>query len=135
MGYWALANVLNNLAKPVEAVVALDEMIHLDPQKRDDSLGEYGLAYTLLGRSQDATAALKPSLVRHPDDFWAHAQLAVDYMELGQNDAARAEVTTVLRLDPQFTVEKMFPMVGLIHKAFPTEIDRFRADLRKAGLK
>jgi hypothetical protein len=56
-------------------------------------------------------------------------------MELGYNDAARAEATEALSLDPQFTVEMVFPTVSLQRKALPAEIDRFRADLHKAGLK
>ena len=56
-------------------------------------------------------------------------------MELGHDDAARAEVAEVQRLDPQFTVDMIFPTASLQHKAFPAEIDRFRADLHKAGLK
>ena len=55
-------------------------------------------------------------------------------MELGHNDAARAEAADALRLDPQLTVEMVFPTVSLQRKALPAEIDRFRADLHKAGL-
>jgi hypothetical protein len=55
-------------------------------------------------------------------------------MELGNNDAARSEAAEALRLDPQFTVEMVFPTVSLQRQALPAEIDRFRADLRKAGL-
>ena len=55
-------------------------------------------------------------------------------MELSQDDAARAEVAEAQRLDPQFTVETAFPVVSLQHKALPAKIDRFRDDLRKAGL-
>ncbi|MBV8360979.1 MAG: hypothetical protein JO189_24040 [Deltaproteobacteria bacterium] len=60
--------------------------------------------------------------------------MAVDYMELSQDDTARAEVAEAQRLDPQFTVETVFPVVSLQRKAFPAEVDRFRADLHKAGL-
>ena len=95
---------------------------------------EGGWAYTLLGRPEKATLACKPFLARDPDNFWVHAYLAVDYVEVGDNDAARLEAAEALRLDPQFTVEMVFPTVSLQHKALPAEIDRFRADLRKAGL-
>jgi tetratricopeptide (TPR) repeat protein len=134
----ALAFTLNDLGKPAEALVAVDTAIRLDPQNSADLYNsnfsyQRGRAYTLLGRWQEAIAAIKPYLARYPDDFWAHAYLAVDYMELGHDDAARAEVAEALRLDPEFSVEIMFPTAGLQSKVL--DIDRFRGDLRKAGLK
>jgi tetratricopeptide (TPR) repeat protein len=135
IGYAALAQALNNLGKPAEALVAVDKAFRLDPRNRDSYLHAQGLAYTLLGRWQEATTALKPYLALYHDDFWAHARLAVDYMELGHDDDARAEVTEVQRLNPEFSVEIIFPTDSLQRKALPAEIDRFRADLRKAGLK
>jgi tetratricopeptide (TPR) repeat protein len=130
-GYVVLAFTLNWLGKPAEALVAVDTAIRLDSREFDYLF--QGYAYTLLGRWQEATAALKPSLARYPDDFWTHAFLAVDYMELGHDDAARAEIAEVLRLDPEFSVEIMFPTGSLQSKVL--EIDRFRADQRKARLK
>jgi adenylate cyclase len=130
-GYAAQAFALNWLGKPAEALVAIDTAIRLDP--RDSDYLFQGYSYTLLGRWQEAIAALKSSLARYPDDFWTHARLAVDYMELGRNETARAEVAEVLRLYPEFSVEIMFPAASLQSKVLDT--DRFRADLRKAGLK
>ncbi len=135
VGYHVLALTLNKLGKPAEALVAADTAVRLDPPHADLYVAQQGLAYTLLGRSEEAIAAFKLFLARHPNDFRAHADLAVDYMELGRDDAARAEVSEVQRLNPEFSVEIIFPMDSLQRKAFPAEIDRFRADLRKAGLK
>jgi tetratricopeptide (TPR) repeat protein len=136
--YVALAYLQNSMGKPAEALVAMDKAMRLDPRSRDNyswfSL-EQGFAFTLLGRPQEAIPALKRYLARYPDDFWARAYLAVDYMELGQNDAARPEAADALRLAPQLTVEMVFPTVSLQRKALPAEIDRFRADLHRAGLK
>ena len=117
--------------------MAVDTAIRLDPRKSDFCVCHLrfrGDAYTLLGRWQEAIAAFKRHLTRFPHDFWAHAYLTVDYMELGDTDAARAEVAEVQRLDPQFTVDIVFPVVGLQHQALPAEIERFRADLHKAGM-
>lgn len=124
--------MLNYLGKPGEALVALDKAISLS--LRDQSVQSVqGIAYTLLGRSLEAISALKPYLAHHPDNFWDHAYMAVDYMELGHEDWARAEVAEVLRLDPEFSVEMMFPTVSLQSKVL--KLDRLRGDLRKAGLK
>jgi len=63
----------------------------------------------------------------------AHAHLAIDYMELGREDTARAEVAEVLKLNPEFSVEIIFPTASLQSRVL--KIDRLRVDLRKAGLK
>src|SRR5262249_8558754 len=136
--YGALADLLNGMGRPAEALMALDKAMRLDPRSRDDySVYSFdqGLAFTLLGRTKEAIPALKGYLARYPDDFWAHAYLAVDQMELGQEDAARAEAAEALRLDPQLTAEMVFPMGSLQRKALPVEIDRFRDDLHTVGLK
>jgi adenylate cyclase len=136
--YVALADLLNSMGRPGEALVALNKAMRLDQRSRDNYFGYswiQGIAFTLLGRPKEATAALKRYLARYPDNFWAHAYLAIDYMELGQEDAARAEATEALRLDPQLIAEVVFPTVSLQRKTLPAKIDRFRADLHTAGLK
>jgi adenylate cyclase len=134
-GYEALAFALSYVGKPTEALSAADTAIRLDPRNRDSYSAQQGYAYILLGRSQEAIAPLKLFLARNPDNFWVHAYLAVDYMEIGHDDDARAEVAEVQRLDPQLTVDMIFPTPSVEHKALPAEINRFRGDLRKAGLK
>jgi tetratricopeptide (TPR) repeat protein len=131
-GYDALAFTLNWLGKPAEALVAVDKAIRLDPKNSVNYVYERGRAYTLLGRWQEAIPIIKPVLARNPYNFWAHAFLAVDYVEIGHDDDARAEVAEVRRLNPEFSVETMFPPAGMQSKVLKT--DRFRDDLRKAGL-
>jgi predicted Zn-dependent protease len=131
-GYIPLAWALNSLWKPAEALVAVDSSIRLDHRKCVCHLRFRGIAYTQLGQWQEAIAAFKPYLARFQHDFWAHAYLAIDYMELGHDDAARAEVAEVLRLDPEFSVEIIFP-TGSLQSKVP-KIDRFESDLRRAGL-
>jgi TolB-like protein/predicted Zn-dependent protease len=134
-GYATLAYALIYFGKPTQALVAADTAIRLDPRNRVDSSAAQGYAYILLGRPQEAIAPLKLFLARYPDNPWVHSFLASDYMELARDGAARAEVAEVHRLDPQLTVDMIFPTASLDHKAFPAAIDRVRADLRKAGLK
>jgi adenylate cyclase len=134
--YVALADLLNSLGRPAEALVAVDKAIRLDPRSRANYWYSWyqGSAFTLLGRPKEATPALKRYLARYPDSFWAHAYLTVDYMELGQEMQARVEAAEALRLDSQLTAEMVFPAVSLQRKALPAQIDGFRADLHKAGL-
>jgi adenylate cyclase len=135
--YMALALTLDSLGKPSEALAAIDTSIRLDPQKSNFCVCHLrfrGFAHTLLGRWREAIADFKPYVARYPDDAWAHAYLAVDYIELKQDGPARAEVARALELNPQFTVDTIFPTAGLQHGADPAEIDRYRADLHKAGM-
>jgi TolB-like protein len=137
-GYVPLSWALNSVGKPAEALVAVNTAIRLDPLKRNFCVCHLmfrGMADTLLGRWPEAIEAFKRHLDHFPHNFWVHAYLAIDYAELGKEDAARAEVAQVQKLDPQLTTDMIFPTASLDHKAFPAEIDRFRADLREAGLK
>jgi adenylate cyclase len=135
MGYLALAYVMNSIAEPARALVAVGKAMRLDRGNRGDKLllGE-GSAYLGLGRYEDSITAYKDFVVLHPDLFWAHLGLAVDDIELGHDDAARAEAAEVIRLNPQFSLEMMYPTVGPKGKVL-AENTRWSADLRKAGLK
>jgi tetratricopeptide (TPR) repeat protein len=83
-GYVPLSWALNSMGKPAEALVAVNNAIRLDPRKQDFCVCHLrfrGEAYTLLGRWQEAIDAFKRHLTHFPQNFWAHAYLAVDYME------------------------------------------------------
>jgi hypothetical protein len=62
-----------------------------------------------------------------------HLWLAVDYVELGRDDTARAEAKEALRLNPEFNLERIFRTDGPKGKVL-AENTRIAADLRKAGL-
>jgi adenylate cyclase len=134
LAYAALAFALNWVGKPTEALGAVNTSLRLDPKHPVSYLYERGRAYTLLGRGREAIPIIKTYIVRDPYNFWAHSFLAVDYMELGDDRDARAEVAEALKLDPQFTVDTAYPLVGLQHQTLPVQIDRYRADLHKAGM-
>jgi hypothetical protein len=87
----------------------------------------------LLGRPREAIQTYKRTLADY-NFVWSHVWLAVDYSEIGQDQAAHAEAAEILKLDPQLTSEMSFPTDSVQAKAVP-EVARFRADLRKAGLK
>ena len=101
----------------------------------DDHLASVGIAYYLVGRPAEASAVLKQLLAHRPNTLGAHLILAAVYSELGQEAEARAEAAEALRLNPQLTVAMIAPAGSLNDKAHPIETERFRADLRKAGLK
>jgi adenylate cyclase len=124
-GYEALAWALNAAGRPAEALAAAEKAIGLDPGHRDIYLIEQGWAFTQLGRWQQAISVLKRSPFTNLP--WPHIWLAIDYVELGRDDAAMAEVAEILRLDPQFSAKIDIP-------GFRASRERAIADLRKAGL-
>jgi tetratricopeptide (TPR) repeat protein len=70
--YVALAELLNSLGKPAEALVALDKAKRLDPRSRDNYSWyswDQGLALTLLGRPKEASPALKRYWLAFPIIF------------------------------------------------------------------
>jgi adenylate cyclase len=95
-GYSSLAEVMNNTAKPAEALVAVEKAMRLDPRNSDRYLYEQGFAYTRLGRYEEAIPALKRDLAL-TNSLWDHVLLVLDYIELGQEDAARADAAEVER--------------------------------------
>jgi adenylate cyclase len=132
-GYFALAEVMNATQRPEEALAAVEKGALLDPHN-DIYLAEQGWAYTQLGRWEEAITVLKRFSTSHPNDLGAHIFLAVAYVELGRDDAARAEAAEVLRINPQFSLEETYPTSGPKGKVL-ADNERFAADLRKAGLK
>jgi tetratricopeptide (TPR) repeat protein len=138
IGYMALAAVMDYMAEPAQTLAAVEKAVHLDPGNRENYYSvegsPQGWALTSLGRYEDAISAFKLDRGFHPDLFWVHLGLAIDDMELGHDDAARAETAEVLRLNPQFNLEMVFPTVGPKGKVLAQQV-RWDADLRKAGLK
>jgi adenylate cyclase len=137
-GYLALAAVMHYMAEPAKALAAVDKAISLDPANRDNYYSvdgsPQGWAYTSLGRYKEAISAFNRDRGFHPDLFWVHLGLAIDDIELGRDDDARAEAAKVLSLNPQFRPEMVFRTTGPKGKVLAQQA-RWDADLRKAGLK
>jgi len=106
--------------------------MYLDPQNRDNYLMEDGFDYLALGRYGDALGAFKRHAALHPGISWDHLGLAGAYIELGRDDAARAEAAEVLQLNPQFSLKMFFRTVGPKGQVLARNI-RASADLRKAN--
>jgi tetratricopeptide (TPR) repeat protein len=97
-GYLFLAEVLNDLGKPTQALIATERAIRLDPRNTINYVGEQGRCYELLERWDASITPLKLWLARVPNDYYSHARLAQDYGGLGDNEASQAEVAEVQRL-------------------------------------
>jgi len=137
MGFLALATVMDYMAEPEQALAAVAKAVRLDPANRENWYAvegsPQGWALTSLGRYEDAISAFQHDRGFHPDLFWVHLGLAIDDVELGHDEAARAEAAEVLRLNPQFSLEAVFPTVGPKGKVLAQQV-RWHIDLHKAGL-
>ncbi len=130
--YLWMGVILNYTGKPAEAIGLAEKAMRLDPWNRDLYIVDVGAAYTMMGRYADAIPPLKRHLDRAPNNLGAHVYLAMDYIELGREEEARAEAAEVLRINPNFSLELFKQRVPAKDQ---TWLKRRLADLRRAGLK
>jgi adenylate cyclase len=132
--YDMLAQTLARSGVPAESIAPAEKAMRLDPRNQDLYLSELGYAYTYMGRYDEAIPRLK-KLGAHYNNLFVHFYLAVDYFELGREQEARTEAAEILRINPQFSLQKLLdrgmPVAGR-DRALGA---RYVADLRKVGLK
>ena len=95
-----------------------------------------GNAYYLEERYEEAVSAFQEAL-KHPTVWWgprivANLGLTASLSELGREKEAQAEISEILKINPQFSLEgvrQRWPYKD------PADLDRFVTALRKAGLK
>ena len=106
--------------------------MRLNPQYPPWYLWDLGHAYYLVGRYEEAIAALKRMLIRNPDFMPAHAYLCVIYTELGWEEEAQVEGTAFERLRPQLSLEVLRPRIPYKDQ---TVLERVLNAAYKAGLR
>jgi adenylate cyclase len=133
--YNALAFVLDYFGRPAEAVAAAEKAMRLDPQHRDQYLIWVGMAQTQLGHYSKAIPIVKKFQASYPNILgsgFCFTYLMVDYVELGQENEARAEAADLLRFSPDLTHNLLMERLPLKNQA---TANLFSADFSKAGLK
>src|SRR5260370_2829805 len=98
-GYLALADVMNNMAEPAQALVAAEKAMRLDPGD-DRYLLEEGAAYLGLGRYKDSIPAYKGFLAVHPVIYWAHLDLPIPHIQPRHHYPSPAHAAQLLSLNP-----------------------------------
>ncbi len=130
-GYQALSDALINSDKFEEAVEAAKTAMRLDPAHQAFYAYFVGSPYVFMGRYNAAIALLQKHISVFPDNLWAHAMLAMAYVELGRNQDARTQASEVMRINPQFALP---PPERETNESI--EVNKhFQNDMRKAGLK
>jgi adenylate cyclase len=125
---------LFSAGRPEEAIPLLKKAIRLNPIGTSNSFESLGTSYVRMGRFEEAVSAYKQSLLRSPDNIFAHLALASAYILMGREKEARAEAAEVLRINPKFTLDNYAKAVAY---NFPDQsaLESFIVRLRKAGLK
>jgi adenylate cyclase len=131
--YDMLAQTLARSGAPAESIAPAEKAMRLDPRNRDLYLAELGYAYTYMGRYNEAIPRFKK--LGHTNNLFVHFYLAVDYFELGRDQEARTEAAEVLRISPQFSLQKLLDRGMPVAGRDRALGERYVADLRKLGLK
>jgi adenylate cyclase len=127
-----LGYILDFAGRPEKAIGLVKKAMRLNPMYPVYYLWELGHAYFLTGRYQEAIETLKRALDRNSDFMPAHVYLAASYIEIGEEQAARAEAAEVGRLTPHTSLEAMRQRTPYQDQAV---IEHLFDSLRKAGLK
>ena len=133
LGYFALGAVLVTVGRHKEAILALQKCLRLSPVPvHSRVLGALAMSYREVGQYEESIATYKKELqIAGPDHLMAHLGMAFTYVMMGRENEARAQGAEVMRIDPEFSLERWI-------KSIP--YDQFKKNqiadgLRKAGLK
>jgi adenylate cyclase len=123
----------SNLALDGNPVLEIDyarKAMRLDPRHAAGYWNDIGYAYSRMDRFPEAIDAFRNSDQSNP---YVHIWLTCDYAGLGRGQDARDEAAQVLRLSPQFSLERMQQRVPAIWQN-PKRAQCLAA-LRKVGLR
>ena len=105
--------------------------MRFDPLYRDITLHYLAEARVSLGQFDAAVAALKQRLERNPNAQTSLALLASCYGHLGRIAEARAAWAEVMRISPNFSIERQRRILPYKN---PDDFERRVEGMRKAGL-
>ena len=128
-----LACILEFTGEPARAIPHLQTIRRLDPGYQFASLAmaDEALCRLLLGEPETAATLAVNAVQRQPSNVRARQRLVAALAVLGREDEARAALTELLKLQPDFSiayVDATYPF------AIARQRDLFVAALRRAGL-
>ena len=127
----AVANVLNYVDRPQEAVQYAERAIRLTPISPTIYPAILASAYYGAGRYEDAIAAAHIIIERNRDSMDAWLVLAAAESALGSSAAARAAMDEVLRLQPGLTLDAFLETQPYSRRE---RLEELAGRLRAAGL-
>jgi adenylate cyclase len=129
--YAALARTRAFSGRPKDAVELMEKAIRLNPAHPAWYQTFLGLAYFMMKADDKATMAFKQSVQLNPNFLLAHILLAVTHSRRGNDDEAQTEVAEVLRISPDYTLERFAELIPIPDQAIMAEV---LDSLQKAGL-
>jgi adenylate cyclase len=120
-----LGKVFTFAGRCEESIPEYKTAIRLNPMPPVLYFWSLGLSYGLIGQYQEAITWCEKAVRQEPDSFYARLMMTVVYSWSGRDEDARAQAAEVLRIDPNFSLEKFEKRAG------KSLVDA----LRKAGLK
>ncbi|HSB05043.1 MAG TPA: tetratricopeptide repeat protein [Thermodesulfobacteriota bacterium] len=129
---YTYANILIYMGRGEEAISFFRIAIRLNPKPPNTYLRHLAVALRDTGRYEEAIAQLKKAIEREPRDIMSYVVLASTYGMAGREKEARAAAVEVLKINPNFSLEKLEKIHP--YKDIP-EKKRYFDALRKVGLK
>ena len=108
-----------------ESIPEYKKAIRLNPIPPGYYFWSLGLSYGAIGKHDEAITWCEKAVHMEPDNLMARIMMTAVYSWSGRDEEARAEAAEVLRIDPDFSLEKFAKKAGA----------RLVSALRKAGLK
>jgi tetratricopeptide (TPR) repeat protein len=99
-----LGPALNFAGKQEEAIVSLKKAILFNPITQGWYLHDLAVAFSNLGRYDEAIAYCEKTVERHPLGMLSYIDLASSYSLAGREEGARAEAVEVFRINPEFSL-------------------------------
>jgi adenylate cyclase len=121
----SLGKIFTFADKYEESISEYKTAIRLNPMPPVLYFWSLGLSYGLIGQYQEAITWCEKAVRQEPDSFYTHLMMTVVYSWSGRDEDARAQAAEVLRINPNFSLEKFEKKAG------KSLVDA----LRKAGLK
>ncbi len=113
-----------------EAIPYIQSAIRLNPLPAASYFVCLAVAYRDSGQYEKAIEASKKALQQEPNNQFPYIHMAISYIRLGREEDARAAALEILRINPEFSLERYAEILP-----FPQPVaDRVVEDLRKAGL-
>jgi tetratricopeptide (TPR) repeat protein len=122
-----MADALTYMGRPEQAVAQLKKAMRMNPRHPSWYWGILGSAYYQVGQYKEALATLKRD---NNPNFFAHRTRAAVYVQLGRLEEARAEVSKILEINPDYTLES----AKLLPYKDETRRECLINDLRTAGV-
>lgn len=102
---WRFSLALVYAGEPKRAIEVAETYMRLDPFHTPLAYGVLGFAHYMLKQYAQAVPLLRESVSRAPELRPSHVWLAATHARLGQREEAKAEVSEVLRLQPNYTID------------------------------